>query len=233
MRMKMKKSIIAILIVMLLCSTSVFAATLDDGYYYGEPKVDDYLGLNVGASFVYETYEAASGKVVDKALQFYGGFSEFAFFGSAPLGIYFDAGVLVNIQDSYNPDAVNKSPAYADVMLGLAYKVDLESRSELILSFGPEFTYFTNEYTYIDGYEKVYVEKTYMTMGLTMGAEVLYRLGQDFYFSIGGKGSVMFLKWMTKEKSTWHGSTSESEIDDTEGYFGYRIVPKAGLYFKF
>ena len=56
MRMKMKKSIIAILIVMLLCSTSVFAATLDDGYYYGEPKVDDYLGLNVGASFVYERY---------------------------------------------------------------------------------------------------------------------------------------------------------------------------------
>ena len=229
----MKKTMIAVLVVLLLCTSAVFAATYDDGYYYGEPKLDDFFGINVGTSFVYETYQSASGEVVDKALQFYTGLSEFAFFGDAALGVYLDAGVLFNIKDSYNPDDVTKSPAYADVTLGLAYRTKTDARTSFLLAAGPEFTYFTNEYTYIDGTEKVYVDKTYMTMGMTADAELIYRLGSDFYFSIGGKASVLFLKWMTREESTWHGSTSDSEIDDTEGYFGYRIVPKAAIYFKF
>ena len=229
----MKKTLIAVLVVLLLCTSAVFAATYDDGYYYGEPKLDDFFGLSVGSSFVYETYESVSGKVVDKAMQFYAGLSEFAFFGDNSLGVYVDAGVLFNIKDSYNPNDVTKSPAYADVTLGLAYRTKMDGRTSFLLAAGPEFTYFTNQYTYIDSYEKVYVDKTYMTMGATLDVELIYRLGADFYFSIGGKGSVLFLKWMTKEETTWHGSTAESEIDDTEGYFGYRVVPKAAIYFKF
>ena len=228
----MKKSITAILMMIVLCPV-VFAASYDTANSYGEPRIEDFIGLNTGASLLYETYEAASGTVVDKALQFYCGVSDYTFFGDSSFGLYLDAGFLMNLQDSYNPDYVVKSPAYADVTLGLAYRFKLESRSKLIMSFGPEFTYFTNEYTYIDGYETVNVEKTYMTMGLTAGAEVMYKLGQDFYFSIGGKASVLFLKWITKEESTWHGSTTESVVDDTEGYFGYRIVPKAALYIRF
>ena len=230
----MKKVLITVLVMLLVCSASVFAATIDSGsYYYDEPKLDDFFGFNVGASFLYETYESASGTIVDKALQVYGGFSEFAFFGDAAFGVYVDAGILLNVQDSYNPDAVKKSPAYADVTLGLAYRMKTDSRTSLLLSFGPEFTYFTDEFTYIDSYEKVYVEKTYMTMGLTLGAEATYRLGGDWYLSVGGKASVLFLKWMTKEETTWHGRTEESYVDDTEGYFGYRIVPKVALYYKF
>lgn len=230
----MKKVLITVLVMLLACSAALFAATIDSGsYYYGEPQFDDFFGFNVGASFLYETYESASGKTVDKALQFYTGFSEFAFFGDATLGVYVDAGILINVQDSYNPDVVTKSPAYADVTLGLAYRLKNDSRTSLLMSFGPEFTYFTNEFTYIDSYEKVYVEKTYMTMGLTLGAEATYRLGGDWYVSVGGKASVLFLKWMTKEETTWHGRSEESYIDDTEGYFGYRIVPKVAIYYKF
>ena len=72
-----------------------------------------------------------------------------------------------------------------------------------------------------------------MTMGMTLDAELFYRLGSDFYFSIGGKASVLFLKWMTKEETTWNNRTTDSYINDTDGYFGYRVVPKAGIYIKF
>ena len=229
----MKKVIITVLAMLLACS-AVFAATIDSGnYYYDEPKLDDYVGLNVGTSFVYETYETNDSMLVDKALQFYTGFSEFAFFDDAPFGIYLDAGVLFNIKDNYDPEAVSKSPAYADVMLGLAYRMKTDSRTSFLLSFGPEFTYFTNEYKYINGTDLVHVEKTYMTMGLTLGAEATYRLGGDWYISLGGKGSIMFLKWMTKEEITRHGSSEHTYDDGTEGYFGYRIVPKVALYYKF
>ena len=231
----MKKSFFAVLVLLLVCSSAVFAATYDDGSYnyYDDSRLEDFLGMSIGSSFVYETYETASGKTVDKALQFYGGFSEFAFFNDAPLGIYLDAGVLVNVKDEYNPDVVTKSPAYADVMLGLAYRTKMDGRTSFLLAAGPEFTYFTDKYTYINGWDRVYVEKTYMTMGLTLDAELVYKLGGDFYISVGGKGSVMFLKWMTKEETTWYDRTEESYIDDTDGYFGYRIVPKVSVYFKF
>ena len=229
----MKKPLIAILILLLVCSSAIFAATYDDRYNYTGSKSDDFIGFNIGSSFVYETYEGASDKVVDKALQFYCGVSDFTFFGDFSVGMYLDAGVMVNVKDSYDPDAVTKSPAYADVTLGLAYKTKMDGHSNFLLAVGPEFTYFTDKYTYIDNFKEVYVEKTYMTMGLTADAELIYRLGSDFYFSIGGKASVLFLKWMTKEETAWHGRTDESYINDTEGYFGYRVVPKAGLYFKF
>ena len=226
----MKKSLIAILL-LFVCSLAVFAATYDDRYSYNGS--DDFIGFSVGSSLVYETYESASGKEVDKALQLYCGVSDFAFFGSSSVGLYLDAGVMINIKDSYNPDAVMKSPAYADVTLGLAYKTKMDGHTNFLLAAGPEFTYFTDEYTYIDGSERVNVEKTYMTMGMTLDAELFYRLGSDFYFSIGGKASVLFLKWMTKEETTWNNRTTDSYINDTDGYFGYRVVPKAGIYIKF
>ena len=229
----MKKTFIAILLMLLFCSFAVFAATYDDRYSYTESGLDDFLGFNIGSSLVHETYEGASGKVVDRALQFYCGVSDFTFFGDSSVGMYLDAGIMINIKDSYDPDAVTKSPAYADVTLGLAYKARMDGHTTFLLAAGPEFTYFTDEYTYIDGYNKVNVEKTYMTMGLTLDGEILYRLGSDFYFSLGGKASVLFLKWMTKEETTWNNRTTDSYINDTDGYFGYRVVPKAGIYIKF
>ena len=229
----MKKAIITVLAMLFACSI-VFAATIDSGsYYYNEPQFDDFLGFNVGASFVYETYETEDEMLVDKALQFYTGFSEFAFFNDAAFGVYIDAGILLNINDNYNPEKVNKSPAYADVTLGLAYRMKTDSRTSFLLSFGPEFTYFTDEFKYLTSEGVVQVEKTYMTMGLTLGAEATYRLGGDWYVSLGGKGSVMFLKWMTKEEISSHGSSEHTYDDGTDGYFGYRIVPKVALYYKF
>ena len=231
----MKKAFIFIL-VMLLVSATVFAATIDSGdYYYGsdDEKLDDYFGFSIGASLLYETYEAASGKVVDKALQAYGGLTEFAFFGDASFGVYVDGGILVNVEDSYNPEDVSKSPAYADATLGLAYRAKTDTRTSLLMYFGPEFTYFTNQYKYIDGYDLVYVDKTYMTMGATLGLETVYNIGGNWYLSAGAKASFLFLKWVTKEETTWHGSTAESEIDDNKGYLGFRVIPKISLYYKF
>ena len=152
----MKKTMIAVLVVLLLCTSASFAATYDSGYNYGEPKLDDFFGLSVGSSFVYETYESASGKTVDKALQVYAGLSEFAFFGDATLGVYFDAGVLINIKDNYNPDEVKKAPAYADLSLGLAYRTKMDGRTSFLLAAAPEFTYFTDQYAYKDEYDDIF-----------------------------------------------------------------------------
>ena len=230
----MKKTIITVLALLLACSI-VFAATIDSGSYYNynEPKFDDFLGFSVGTSFVYETYETEDEMLVDKALPFYAGFTEYGFFDDASLGIYLDAGILINVKDDYNPDKVSKSEGYADVTLGLAYRMKTDSRTSFLMSFGPEFTYFTDEFKYLTTEGVVQVEKTYITMGLTLGAEATYRLGGDWYISLGGKGSVMFLKWMTKEEISSHGSSEHTYDDGTEGYFGYRIVPKVSLYYKF
>ena len=219
----MKKFIIAALVLLLACSSAVFAR-------YGEGPdgdVEDFTGFAMGGSLVQETYETDTGKFVDKAGQLYFGFSDYAFFNKAALGIYLDVGLLVNIKDSEN-EYVEKSPIYVDLTLGLGGRFELNKSTTFLFGVGPEFTYFTNEYTYW-GYK---IEKTYMSMGLSVDAELMYKLGRDFYVSVGGKGAVLFLKWMTREVTSGSGYEGSSSTD-TEGYFGYRVTPKLTFYYMF
>ena len=219
----MKKFIIAALVLLLVCSTAVFAR-------YGEDpdvNIEDYTGFAIGGSFVNETYETDGGKIVDKAGQLYFGISDYAFFGSSPLGLYVDVGLLVNVKD-YESDLVEKSPIYIDLTVGLGGRVSMDRSSSLVFAVGPQFTYFTNEYTYY-GYK---IEKTYVSMGLGLDAEIMYKLGRDFYISAGAKGSILFLKWMTREVTSGSGYEGSSSTD-TEGYFGYRVTPKLTFYYMF
>ena len=219
----MKKFIIAALVLLLVCSTAVFAR-----YGQGsEVDVQDFTGFSMGGSFVKETYDTDAGKFEDRAGQLYFGLSEYAFFGSSSMGLYLDLGLLINVKDSES-DNIEKSPVYIDLSLGLGGRLSIDRSTSFLFGVGPEFTYFTNEYTYY-GYK---IEKTYMSMGVGLDAEVMYKLGKDFYVSVGAKGSVLFLKWMTREVTSGSGYEGSSSTD-TEGYFGYRVTPKLTFYYMF
>ena len=234
----MKKIVIAALVMMLVCSASVFAI-------YSNSNIKDYTGLSIGGSYVKEKYDFQlfGGTVpeVDKAAQLNIAIPDFIFMGESNVGFYFDLGLLINLKTSYVrggksvPEDDAKSPLYADLTLGVAYKNDLGSKVSIFGALGPQFTYFSrvNKYYYDSQYHQV--ETTYMTFGVGADLEVMYKLGRDVYMSLGGKASVYFLKWMTSadtEWSYWHEHTSTQSYE-TNNYFGYRLTPRLTFYYVF
>ncbi|MBR5098802.1 MAG: hypothetical protein IK091_06250 [Spirochaetales bacterium] len=225
----MKKLIIAAAVLLLVCA-SAFAV-------YQEQRIVDYGGLNIGVSYVYDTYEQGDKQVVDKAGQLGIGFSDFTFFGDTNLGIYLEAGIIFTLKDSTSSDIQEetKSPLYANVALGLGFKRDINKSTFILGAVGLDFIYFTRENTYYVWGGHYVVDRTYITMGAFADLEIAYKLGRDVYFSLGAKGSANFAKWMTLEESAyvgWHEEHS-SETQDTEGYFGYRITPRVSVYMVF
>ncbi|MBO4278634.1 MAG: hypothetical protein LIR25_00040 [bacterium] len=236
----MKKIVIAALVMMLVCSASVFAI-------YSNSSIKDYTGLAVGGSYVKEKYDVQlfGGKVteVDKAAQLNIAVSDFIFMGESNIGFYFDFGTLINLKTSYVRDGKklsddeSKSPLYGDLTMGIVYKNELGSKITIFGAIGPQFTYFSrqNKYWAESDHEWHLVERTYMTMGIGANLEVMYKVARDVYISVGGKASVYFLKWMTKEDTSWnywheHHST---ESTDSDNYFGYRLTPKIAVYYVF
>ena len=231
----MKKSFIAALVMLLVCTTAAFAV-------YDASQVIDDAGLSVGASYVNEAYDvtllgSGTGREKDTALQLDIAFSDYVFVADAPVGVYMEAGALLNLKNTYTIDGEpagegGKSPLYADVTFGAAFKTDLGSRLALFAAAGAEFTYFTREYKYYDQYHDIHrVEKTFMTLGVAANADLMFELGGGFYLSAGARASVYFLKWMTNEDHSWWDYESYSK--DTENYFGWRGTAKVGMYYTF
>ena len=225
----MKKVFIAAAVLLLVCA-SAFAV-------YQEQRIVDYGGLNVGVSYVYDTYEQGDQKVVDKAGQLGIGVTDFTFFGDTNLGLYIEAGIIFTLKDetSSTIQEETKSPIYANVGLGLAFKRDINKNTLILGGVGLDFIYFTRQNTYYVMGAHYDVERTYVTMGVVADLEIAYKLGRDVYFTLGAKGSVNFAKWMTVESSSyshWHEEHS-SQTMDTEGYFGYRVTPRVAVYLVF
>ena len=223
----MKKIIIAAAVLLLVCA-SAFAV-------YEQQRVVDYAGINVGMSYVYDTYKVNESEVVDKAGQLGIGVTDFTFFGDTNLGLYVEADILITLKDNNENNNEDKSPIYADLGLGLAFKRDFTKNTLLLGGVGLDFVYFSrqNTYYYWGGHYKV--ERTYVTLGVAADLEIAYKLGRDVYFSLGAKGNINFAKWMTTDStdySAW-GEHSSSQITDTEGYFGYKITPKVSFYLVF
>jgi len=233
-RVTMKKMIIAALVMLLVGTTAAFAL-------YDGSQVVDYAGISVGASYVNESYDVVlmggGGREKDTALQLDITLTDYVFVGSAPVGLYMDMGALINLKSKYELNGerageAGKSPLYADVTIGPAFKVSLGSRLNLFAAVGPEFTYFSRVYDYYDSMYYLHkVEKTFMTLGLAANGEVLFDLGGGFYLSAGARASVYFLKWMTNEDHSWWDYESYSK--DTENYFGFRGTAKVGVYYAF
>ncbi|MBQ7730141.1 MAG: hypothetical protein IJT86_07260, partial [Spirochaetales bacterium] len=87
----MKKIIIAAAVLLLVCA-SAFAV-------YEQQRVVDYAGINVGMSYVYDTYKVNESEVVDKAGQLGIGVTDFTFFGDTNLGLYVEADILITLKD--------------------------------------------------------------------------------------------------------------------------------------
>lgn len=225
----MKKIIIAAAVLLLVCA-SAFAV-------YEQQRIVDYGGINVGVSYVYDTYKLGdqTEKIVDKAGQLGIGFSDFTFFGDTNLGLYIEADILFTIKDNNDRDDPDKSPVYADVGFGMAFKRDITKNSLLLGGVGLDFMYFSrkSDYHYIGGH--AVVERTYMTMGVCADLEIAYKLGRDVYFSLGAKGNINFAKWVTVDATdySYWGQHTSTETQDTEGYFGYKITPKVSFYLVF
>lgn len=231
----MKKTIIAALVMLLVCTTAAFAI-------YDASQVVDYAGFSVGASYVNEAYDiqlldGSNGREKDKALQLDLTLTDYMFVADAPVGIYMDLGALINLKSQYTYEGGSpagdgdKSPWYADVTIGAAFKTSVGNSLNLFAAVGPEFTYFTREYDYYWQYDHHKVEMTFMTLGVAANAEVLFDLGGGFYLSAGARASVYFLKWMTDVDSSWWQQQSYSK--DTDNYFGWRGTAKAGVYYAF
>ncbi|MBP5161547.1 MAG: hypothetical protein ILP16_01025 [Spirochaetales bacterium] len=224
----MKKIIIAAAVLLLVCA-SAFAV-------YEQQRVVDYGGINVGVSYIYDTYKFGEDTtVVDKAGQVGVGFTDFTFFGDTNLGLYIEADILVTVSDNNDENNENKAPVYADIGLGLAFKRDITKNSLLLGGIGIDMMYFSRENTYYTMSGHFVVERTYVTMGVAADLEIAYKLGRDVYFSLGVKGDINFAKWVTVDATdyTYWGPHTSSETQDTEGYFGYKITPKVSFYLVF
>ena len=224
----MKKLIIAAAVLLLVCA-SAFAV-------YQEQRIVDYGGLNIGVSYVYDTYKFGEDTtIVDKAGQLGIGFSDFTFFGDTNLGIYLEADILFTVKDNNDDNDENKSPLYAELGLGLAFKRDINKNTLVLGGVGLDFMYFSrqNTYYYMGGHFEV--ERTYITMGVTADLEIAYKLGRDVYFSLGAKGNINFVKRMVVDSTdySYWGSHTSSETKDTEGYFGYKVTPRVAVYMVF
>ena len=224
----MKKLIIAAAVLLFVCA-SAFAI-------YQEKQVVDYGGLNVGVSYVYDTYKFGEDTtIVDKAGQLGIGFTDFSFFGDTNLGLYVEADILFTVKDNNDDNDENKSPLYAELGLGLAFKRDINKNTLVLGGVGLDFMYFSrqNTYYYMGGH--FVVDRTYITMGVTADLEIAYKLGRDVYFSLGAKGNINFAKWMTVDSTdySYWGSHTSSETKDTEGYFGYKVTPRVAVYMVF
>ena len=223
----MKKIIIAALVMMLVCSASVFAV-------YNNSNIKDYAGLNVSFSYVYDTYKVGeSSEIVDKAGQLGIGFSDFTFFGDVSLGLYADGNAIFTIKDNDDNNDDSKSPLYLNFAVGLGFKRDLNSKMMLLGAAGLDFIFFTRQSTYYVVFDHYTVDRTYVTMGVFADVEVAYKLARDVYFTLGAKGNLNFLKWVTIDSTNYSGSHTSTTTKDTEGYFGYRITPKVGVYIVF
>ena len=137
----MKKLIIAAAVLLLVCA-SAFAV-------YQEQRIVDYGGLNIGVSYVYDTYKFGEDTtIVDKAGQLGIGFSDFTFFGDTNLGIYLEADILFTVKDNNDDNDENKSPLYAELGLGLAFKRDINKNTLVLGGVGLDFMYFSRQNTY-------------------------------------------------------------------------------------
>ena len=223
----MKKIIIAALVMMLVCSASVFAI-------YSNSNIKDYGGLNVGVSYVYDKYKVGdSSEVEDQAGQLGIGLTDFTFFGESNLGVYFDANVLFTLKDNnaYNDDF--KSPVYANLALGLAFKSNMGSSMMLLGGAGVDFMYFSRQNKYYVMHNFYVVERTYVTLGVFADLEIAYKVARDIYVSLGAKGNLNFAKWVTTDATDYWGEHTSTETKDTDGYFGYRVTPKVSVLFVF
>ena len=220
------------------------ALILVSGMAFADPeKTEDYIGLNVGAGYNRDQFTPGPGQTrVDSGYQLGLSINDYTFLDSgAPVGIYMEAGLLINLDNTTTINdvvATNIEPPVIlfDVVLGPGFRFEAGRGMGLLMSAGMDLSYIDEVYSYSDPtYGYIEFTRSSMKLGLAATAELKFNLGRKFFVTFGAKGTVNFLSWILSEKSTyagWH-EWHESHTDSIDDYFGFRVMPRISAYYTY
>ena len=215
----MKKAIIAILVLFIVCSASAFA---DSG-------VDNYSGIGVGFGFT-------RGKIEDlinfKENQVVISFTDFGFIDKSPVGLFIDGALAIDskyVEFTDHSEYVyptDKLPLGMTVAIGPAFKLDLGKKLDLLLGVGFQMWYNREYYDYgsKDPYEAaVYWDEYYYGVGAVV--EAAYEISKDFAVTVGASGSYFFAN--TRYYNDYFRRNVKVSYDE---FWEYRVIPQVSVY---
>ena len=222
----MKKVTIAILMLLVLGATSLFAVQIVSASN-SSSDMYDYIGFNLGYGVTNEKYEPEPGlERIDKGYQLGLSLNDFMFFSrDANIGMYMEMGISFNLKTEWSeggaPAKDDKiSPFFSDMVVGFAFKADVDKRTSVLLGVGPEIMIYSKEYK---GFPSNY-ERDFLVLGAGLDLEGTYRVATDVYIGIGFRGSILF--YGTMIDSSRHGE----KYTEYKNYFGYRVLPRFSVY---
>ena len=223
----MKKVTIAVLMLLVLGATSLFAVQIVSPSSSSSDMMD-YLGLNIGYGVTREKYDLSNGlERVDKGYQLGLSMNDFMFFSrDANIGFYMEMGISFNLktewseggEPAHTEDKI--SPYFSDAVLGFAFKADVDNRTSVLIGVGPEIMIYSKEYK---GFPHNY-EREILVLGAGLDLEGAYKVANGVYIGIGFRGSIMFYGTMIDK-----GYYSET-YTEYKNYFGYRVLPRFSVY---
>ena len=207
----MKKVIIAVLVIMTVFCTSVFAA---DGY-------EDYSGINVG--FGYSTVNVKYGREwTEKSNPLYFSASEYAFFEGSPVGLYGDLALTIPL--NYKIDDVSSDDSRIGFFGGIGPAFRFETSKKVSVILGVGFHFYTTSYS--TNYDYWKVVRYYYGVGGDLTAS--YKFSKHFAFNAGFQASIFFAN--TGKYSERHLSPIDVSYDS---YSEVRVIPKLGVYYVY
>ena len=226
------KRIITVILVLTLVMASAFAASIESSSSRSS-RMYDYLGLNVGFGITNEAYDIVPGVArEDKGYQLGLSVNDFTFFNrDASVGMYLEAGLNINTKTDSTIGGVKTNeerivPFFADIVLGIAFRVDIDKKTALLVGIGPDFMMYSKEN------HNYWTDATWecLIIGAGFDVEGVYKVGQDVYIGVGFRGSINFYGVIMETTKTWTGHENTKYID-LDNYFGYRILPRFSVYF--
>ena len=222
----MKKVTIAVLMLLVLGATSLFAVQIVNSSS-SSSDMYDYLGLNIGYGVTNEKYNPfADVERVDKGYQLGLSLNDFMFFSrDVNVGFYMEMGMSFNVKTECTEGGVPTgddkiSPFFSDLVLGFAFKADVDKRTSVLVGVGPELMIYSKEYK---GFPSNY-ERDFLVLGAGLDLEGTYKVANDVYIGIGFRGSIMFYGTMIDR-----GRYGE-KYTKYDNYFGYRVLPRFSVY---
>ena len=209
----MKKALIAILLILAVCTAAVFAK----GY-------ENYSGIGVGFGFSWAKVNGGddggrfwrAGEAVFSA-------TDYGFFEKSPVGLFVDASfVIVPNRLTYGgglPDVELDTRLGFSAMIGPAFKFDLNKKLDLLLGVGFQAAFESYKIGPEEGRNTFY--------GVGFNTEVVYGINDDFAVTGGITGS-MFFAGVNK-----FYLSGESHSFSYDSFFEIRVIPKIALYFVY
>ena len=209
----MKKTLIAILLILTVCTAAVFAK----GY-------ENYSGIGAGFGFSWAKINGGDdGGRFWKAGEFTVSVTDYLYFEKSPVGLYVDASlVVIPHRRAYGggiPEVKMNTIVGFSAMIGPAFKFDLNKKLDLLLGVGFQIC--------VENMKNDIGKERSTFYGAGLNAEVAYKLSDNLSLSGGITGSLFF---GGKQRFIWETETIEIPFDQ---FFEVRVIPKVSLYFVY